>query len=75
MNKEIYKQGDKIQWTFENNHQCKHLSGKTFSANIAIVNQWEEVYGVYAEYGMDLIPFKNAILIQENNKINENKNN
>lgn len=36
------------------------LRNKTFSANVVIINERERTYGVYAEYGQDLIPFDKA---------------
>lgn len=56
----IFKQGDKIKWSFGADSP-EHLRNKTFTANVSIVNEKERNYGVYAEYGQDLIPFELAI--------------
>jgi len=58
----IYKVNQVIKWTFGNDY-ADFLANKTFKARIAMVNKKEKYYGVYAEYGQDLIPFENATLI------------
>lgn len=58
----IYKVNQVIKWTFRND-VASPLANKTFKAMIAMVNKKERYYGVYAEYGQDLIPFENATLI------------
>lgn len=55
----MIKVGDKIEWSFGEN-EPEHFRNKTFSANVAIINEKERTYGVYAEYGPDLIPFDKA---------------
>lgn len=55
----VIKVGDKIEWSFGAN-ESKYLRNKTFSANVVIINEKDQNYGVYAEYGQDLIPFDKA---------------
>lgn len=65
----IAKIGDKISWVFDNTkNTVSHLRGKKFNANVAMVDYPERVYGVYAEYGQDLIPFDDATIEQLNNQ-------
>lgn len=49
------KIGDIITWSFPKDHRCVLYAGKTYSAKVAMVDKDERVYGVYAEYGQDLI--------------------
>ena len=50
-----------IAWTFDNTDNYADIfKGKTFVAEIAMINEETKCYGVYAEYGQDLIPFDNA---------------
>ncbi len=56
----ILKVGDKIKWDFKKDHPCELYAGKTYEAKIAMVDEDEKCYGVYAEYGQDLIPFDQA---------------
>lgn len=58
----IYKVNQVIKWTFRND-VASFLANKTFKARIAMVNKKEKCYGIYADYGQDLIPFKDATLI------------
>jgi len=56
----IGKIGDTIEWDFKDdkfNDYPKFLKDNKFSAEIAMINLEEKHYGVYAEYGQDLIPF------------------
>jgi hypothetical protein len=62
--KEIAKQGDTIEWSFPEDHRDKQFAGKTFRAEVGMVDYYEECYGVYAEYGQDLIPFNEAKIIK-----------
>ncbi len=58
--KTIGKVGDKIEWDFKDDRfksYPKSLRGNTFTADIAMVDLEDECYGVYCEYGQDLIPF------------------
>lgn len=57
----LIKVGDEIEWSFGVNELVSdRLRNKTFSANVVIINERERTYGVYAEYGQDLIPFDKA---------------
>lgn len=58
----IYKINQVIKWHFGNDY-ADFLANKTFKAKIAMVDKKNKCYGVYAEYGQDLIPFENATLI------------
>ena len=58
----IYKVNQVIKWTFRND-VASHFANKTFKDRIAMVDKKQRHYGVYAEYGQDLIPFENATLI------------
>ena len=53
----IAKQGDKIKYIA--------FDGKEYIVNVAIVNEKEQNYGVYAPYGQDLIPFNQCEIIYE----------
>ena len=64
MSKEIAKQGDTIEWGFPEDDQDKQFAGKTFRAKVAMVDYYEEHYGVYAKYGQDLIPFDDAKIVE-----------
>jgi hypothetical protein len=50
--------GDIISWKF---------NGKRYSAEVAMIDIEERHYGVYADYGQDLIPFDNCIIERVNN--------
>ena len=52
----IAKQGDKIEWTFNN---------EIFTANVVITDNIEKHYCVFAKYGPDKIPFEMAKIIKE----------
>jgi hypothetical protein len=58
----IYKVNQVIKWTFRNDIDSL-LANKTFKARIAMIDKKQRHYGVYADYGQDLIPFKDATLI------------
>jgi len=58
----IYKIDQVIKWTFGSDYP-DFLANKTFKSKIAMVDKKNKCYGVYAEYGQDLIPFENATLI------------
>ena len=60
-NKKIAKVGDCIQWTMPDN--CGRLSNKVYESEVVMVDLKEQHYGVYAEYGQDLIPFESAVNI------------
>jgi len=64
MSKEIAKHGDTIEWSFPEDDRDKRFAGKTFRAKVAMVNRRDREYGVYAEHGMDLIPFDEAKIIE-----------
>lgn len=53
------KVGDMIKWSFGEDFP-EHLRNKTFSAKVEFVDEENREYGVYAEYGQDLISFENA---------------
>jgi len=59
------KVGDRIEWTFSDDHQCKMLRGKKFEAIVEIVDTVNGYYGVYAEYGQDFIRFSDAVIIKD----------
>ena len=65
--KQIAKIGDKIRWTMNDN--CSIWSGKVFESVVMMVDLEEKHYGVYAEYGQDLIPFECAVIVKPNNRI------
>lgn len=65
--KEIAKVGDKIRWTMHDN--CGVLSGNIYESVVVMVDLEEKHYGVYAEYGQDLIPFESAVIIEVNHRI------
>lgn len=64
----MIEQGDLIQWSFDDNHPDKMYAGKTFTGHVAIIT--DNSYGVYCDYGQDLIPFEQAIKTTKN----ENRN-
>jgi hypothetical protein len=66
-NDKIAKVGDRIRWTMHNN--CGILSGKVYESDVVMVDLEEKHYGVYAEYGQDLIPFESAVIIKVNHRI------
>lgn len=55
----VLKEGDLIEWNFEDEHQIE-MFGKTHQSEIAHVDMEDEVYCVYADYGIDKIPFSQA---------------
>lgn len=62
--KPIANTGDLIIWTFDNTPEISEkFRGKSFSAKVAIIDFKEKHYGVYAEYGQDLIDFESATII------------
>jgi hypothetical protein len=68
MTKLIAEIGDIITWEFDDDDNVpKFLRGKTFSAEVAMVDAEERHYGVYTDYGQDLIPF-NSVTIEGNKK-------
>lgn len=59
---EIAKEGDIIEWTLPD--RFKEIFGKTvFQAKVVAVFLETKEYGVYAEYGQDIIPFSDALKI------------
>ena len=60
---ETIREGDTIKWTFSKDDH-KQFAGKTFKAEVAMVDYKNKQYGVYAEYGQDLIPFKKATRVR-----------
>ena len=49
------KAGDTIYWKYKN---------KIESAKIAMIDKQEKCFGVYTDYGQDLIDFRNVIKIK-----------
>ena len=65
--------GDKIEWRFKDSDQYpKYIRGKTFQADVSIVCHLESCYGVYCEYGQDLIPFDKARIIKNDDRPMDN---
>lgn len=63
----IAKVGDKIKWSFSNDVNVpEYLKGKDFVADVAMVDENERHYGVYADYGQDLIDFDRCEILNEN---------
>lgn len=68
MDKIIAEIGDTVSWTFDDKTTDSEMfRGKTFSAEVAMVDVEERHYGVYANYGQDLIPFEHAEIVSTNN--------
>lgn len=68
MEEKVAKHGDVIQWEMDPRDYdwCMEYYGKTtFTAKIAMVDLKNKDYGVYTEYGQDLIPFDQATIIKE----------
>ena len=68
MKEKVAKYGDVIQWEMDSRDHdwCVEYYGKTtFAAEVAMVDLKNKDYGVYAEYGQDLIPFSQATIIKE----------
>jgi hypothetical protein len=58
--------GDTIEWDFigdEYKDYSKYYTENTFQATVGIIT--DNCYGVYAEYGMDYIPFESAKLVKK----------
>jgi len=56
---------DTIEWTFEDSdYYPDYLRGNTFEAKVQKVDYEKKEYGVYAEYGIDYIPFGNCKIIK-----------
>jgi hypothetical protein len=50
-----------IAWTFDDTDDYSYIfRGKTFIGKVAMIDEEAKCYGVYADYGPDLIPFENA---------------
>ncbi len=64
MNYEIASVGDTIQWSFDGD-AVSIFAGKTFSAEVGLVDNESREYGVYAEYGQDYIAFEDAKIINK----------
>ena len=63
MKNSIAKIGDTISWTFDDSVNVpSYLRGKKYSAEVAMVDIKERHYGVYADYGQDLIGFDHAMI-------------
>lgn len=60
----IAKVGDLIQWDFKGHIHEKDFP-QVYRARVAMVDEENYCYGVYAEYGQDLIVFGNAEIIEE----------
>lgn len=54
--------GDQIEWSFDS-AAPELLKNRTFTAEVAIVNEKDQAYGVYASYGQDHIPFDRAVVV------------
>lgn len=52
----IANEGDRIEWK-------SNWDGNVHQSVVSIVMCDEKCYGVYCEYGQDLIPFNDAIII------------
>jgi hypothetical protein len=59
----ILKIGDLIEWSFPKDHGS-FLAAKTFQSKIVDVFEDSYCYGVYAEYGVDYVPFDRAKLVK-----------
>jgi len=67
MTKIIAEIGDIISWTFDDSQiESDMFRGKTFYAEVAMVDIEEKNYCVYADYGQDLISFENAKIVYIN---------
>lgn len=68
----LFEVGDTIGWSFEDDFCMTKLAGKTFKAEIVFINNPSNCtdidYGVYAEYGQDLIPHNKCKLIKKKDK-------
>lgn len=53
----IAKEGDLIKWK-------SNWDGNIYKSIVSIVMGSEKCYGVYCEYGQDMIPFDEAIIIE-----------
>lgn len=61
--------GDTITWIFDDSVNVpKYLRGQKYSADVAMINLEEKHYGVYAEYGQDLIDFDKCEIINKSKK-------
>jgi len=66
MKNKIAKEGDIISWQFDDDiNVLERFRGKKYSAKVAMVNIEDKVYGVYAEYGPDLIDFDKTIILKK----------
>ncbi len=65
---EIAKRGDTIEWTIKDPNP---LFTGTHQAEVATVWEEKKEYGVYATYGPDIIPFKDATIIKRKMKANK----
>lgn len=66
---EVAKVGDLIEWDFKGKDYKTlpdHLRDKTFSSEVRAVLLKSKLYGVYPEYGQDLIPFNKCKIITKN---------
>ena len=71
---ELAKRGDTIEWSFPNEEKWgATYRGKTFQAEVCYITNEDEFdthpngevdYGVYCEYGQDLIPHDKCKIIK-----------
>ena len=60
----LFKVGDTIEWSFADD-DTTIFKGKTFQAQIAMIDKGMKCYAVYCEeYGVDMIPFNQCKLIK-----------
>jgi len=65
----IAKIGDLIEWSFDDSkNYIDFFKGKTFQAEVAMIDSKEQNYGVYASYGMDYISFDKAKIVKVGKK-------
>jgi len=63
----IAKIGDRISWTFDKTEHAA-FRGKTFEAEVLLVDTKQQHYGVYADYGQDFIPFDQGTILKNKKK-------
>jgi len=57
------KVGDLIEWSFDKDYADDRLAGKTFQAEVSVIDRAYSCYWVNASYGQDMIQFDKCKII------------
>lgn len=62
--KQIAKEDDVIYWKIDHELTIKKYGKSYFSGKVAMIDLHNKCYGVYCEYGQDIIPFDAVVKLK-----------